>query len=103
MKIRKGDTVKVIAGKDKGKSGKVLRAYPKISSVIVEGVNIKKRHKRPTKSGQHGQIVDKTMPVHISNVQLLDPKTNKLTRIGHKDVKGKKVRVTVKNGTELVS
>ena len=103
MKIRKGDNVIVISGKDKGISGKVLHAYPKASSVIVEGVNIKKRHRKPTKSGQHGQIIDKANPIHVSNVQFVDPKTSKPTRIRIEEKKGKKVRVAVKSGTELAS
>lgn len=103
MKIRKNDNVIVIAGKDKGITGKVLNALPKTSQIIVEGVNIKKRHRRPTKSGQQGQIIDKINPIHVSNVMLLDPKGNKPTRIGYKDVKGKKVRVAKGSGTELAS
>lgn len=103
MKIRKGDNVIVIAGTDKGKTGKVVRAFPKMESVIVEGVNVKKRHKKATRSDQHGQIVEKTMPVHVSNVQLVDPKAEKPTRIGYKEVKGKKVRIALKSGTELAS
>ena len=69
MKIKKDDKVKIIAGKDKGKTGKVLRAFPKKDQIIVEGVNIKKRHQKPTKSGQKGQIIDKTMPIHVSNAK----------------------------------
>lgn len=110
MKIRKGDNVIVISGTDKGKSGKVVRAYPKMQKIIVEGVNVKKRHKKATRSDQHGQIVDKTMPIHVSNVQLVDPKTEKPTRVAYKDVtqpkagkKGKKVRIAVKSGTQLAS
>jgi large subunit ribosomal protein L24 len=103
MKIRKGDNVIIIAGKDKGMSGKVLNAFPKTSRVVVEGVNLKKRHKKPTKSGQQGQIIDKINPIHVSNVMLVDPKNSKPTRIGYKDVKGKKVRVAKKSGTELAS
>jgi len=64
--------VKVISGKDRGKSGKVLRAFPKEDLVVVEGVNVKKRHQRATKTNQKGQIIDKTMPVHVSNVMLVD-------------------------------
>ncbi|OGG47990.1 50S ribosomal protein L24 [Candidatus Kaiserbacteria bacterium RIFCSPHIGHO2_02_FULL_50_9] len=71
MKIKKGDTVKVISGKDRGKSGKVLRALPREDLVVVEGVNIKKRHQRATKANQKGQIIDKTMPIHVSNVMLV--------------------------------
>ena len=69
MKIKKDDKVKIIAGKDKGKAGKVLRAIPKRDQLIVEGINIKKRHQKPTKSNQKGQILDKTMPIHISNAK----------------------------------
>ncbi|HJO89931.1 MAG: 50S ribosomal protein L24 [Candidatus Pacebacteria bacterium] len=69
MKIKKDDKVKIIAGKDKGKTGKVLRAIPKRDQLIVEGINIKKRHQKPTKSNQKGQILDKTMPIHISNAK----------------------------------
>jgi len=103
MRIRKGDNVIIISGKDKGKSGKVLHAYPKSSTVLVDGVNVKKRHKRPAKSGQKGQIIDKMLPVHVSNTMLVDPKGGKPTRIKMKEVKGKKIRVTVKSGTELAS
>ncbi|HEY4517370.1 MAG TPA: 50S ribosomal protein L24 [Candidatus Paceibacterota bacterium] len=72
MKIHKGDSVRVIAGKDRGKSGKVLRALPKRDWVLVEGVNIRKRHQRATKANQKGQIIDKTMPIHVSNVMLME-------------------------------
>ena len=103
MKIRKGDNVIVISGKDKGLSGKVLHAYPKTSRLIVDGVNMKKRHRKPTKQGQQGQIIDKANPIHVSNVQLVDPKGGKPTRIKYEDDKGKKVRVAVKSGTKLAS
>ncbi len=103
MKIRTGDNVIVIAGKDKGVTGKVVTALPKTSQVIVEGVNMKKRHRKPTKSGQQGQIIDKVNPIHVSNVMLVDPKSSKPTRIGYKEVKGKKVRVAKGSGTELSS
>lgn len=69
MKIKKDDKVKIITGKDKGKTGKVLRAFPKLDQIIVEGVNIKKKHQKPTKSNQKGQIIDKTMPIHVSNAK----------------------------------
>lgn len=101
MKIKKGDTIIVIAGTDKGKTGKVLRALPQRDQVIVEGVNIKKRHQRPTQSNQKGQILEKTMPVHVSNVQLIDPKENKPTRVGKKMVNGKYVRVAKISNTVL--
>ncbi|PIT96869.1 50S ribosomal protein L24 [Candidatus Campbellbacteria bacterium CG10_big_fil_rev_8_21_14_0_10_35_52] len=99
MKIKKDDNVKIITGKDKGKIGKVLRAFPRASQIIVEGVNIKKKHQKPTKSNQKGQILDKTMPIHISNVMILDPKSKTPTRIGKKIVGGKYVRVAKKSGT----
>ena len=101
MRVKKGDTVFVIAGKDRGKTGKVLRALPKREQVLVEGVNIKKKHRRPTRQNQKGQIIDITMPVHASNVQIVDPKTSKPTRIQYKVVDGKKVRVTKQSGTVL--
>lgn len=69
MKIKKGDNIKVITGTDKGKTGKVLRALPKKEMLVVEGVNVKKKHQRRTRQDQKGQIVDKTMPIHISNVE----------------------------------
>lgn len=101
MKIKKNDIIKIISGKDKGKSGKVLRAFPKLEKVLIEGANIKKKHQKPTKSGQKGQIIEKAFPIHISNVMLIDPKTKKPTRIGKKSVKGKFVRMSKKSGTVL--
>jgi len=101
MRIKKGDTIHVIAGKDRGKTGKVLRALPSREQVLVEGVNIKKRHRRPTRQNQKGQIIDITMPIHVSNVQIVDPKTEKPTRIQYSMVNDKKVRVTKKSGTAL--
>ena len=103
MKIRKGDNVKVITGKDKGKSGKVARAFPANDLVIIEGVNIAKRHQRPRKANQKGQIVDKSMPIHVSNIMLLDPKNESPTRVGYKMDGKKKVRIAKKSGTELAS
>jgi len=106
MKIKKGDKVIVIAGKDKGKSGKVLRAIPTDDRVVVEGVNIVKRHQRARRSGQTGQIIDKTLPVHVSNVALADPKSGKPTRVrisreGGPGRSGKRVRVAKKSGTVI--
>lgn len=101
MKIKKGDKVIVIAGKDKGKSGNVLRALPKDDKVIVEGVNVVKRHQKARRGGESGQIIDKTLPVHISNVALADPKTGKPTRIGIDRKDGKRVRVAKKSGTVI--
>jgi len=101
MKIKKGDNVIVIAGKDKGKSGKVLRALPKMERVIVEDVNVAKRHQKGRRSGETGQIIDKTLPIHISNVALADPKSGKPTRVGIKEEGGKRVRVAKKSGTVI--
>ncbi|MFH0846116.1 MAG: 50S ribosomal protein L24 [Patescibacteria group bacterium] len=101
MKIKKGDNVKILTGKDKGKTGNVLRAYPSLDSVLVEGINKKKKHQKPTKSGQKGQIVEKEFPMNVSNVALIDPKTKKATRIGKTNVKGKRVRITKQSGAVL--
>jgi large subunit ribosomal protein L24 len=101
MLIKKGDNIIVIAGKDKGKTGKVVRVLPEKDRVVVDGVNAVKKHQRPTKSNQKGQIINKLLPIHISNIMLVDPKTNKRTRIGKKLVKGKYVRVAKKSDTIL--
>jgi len=101
MKIKKDDNVIVVAGKDKGKNGKVIKAIPSSDKVVVEGVNIKKKHMRPRKSGQKGQIVEIAAPVHVSNVMIKDPKTGKPSRIGMKTVGDKKVRISKKSGEEI--
>lgn len=104
MKIHKNDKVIIIAGKDKGKTGKVLRALPSEDKVIVDGINVQKHHKKAkTDTKQGGGIVDVFAPVHISNVQLIDPKTNKPTRIGVKkdETSKKNVRFAKKSGTKL--
>lgn len=102
MKIKKGDKVIVLAGKDKGKTGEVVRSLPKEGKVVVSGVNIAKKHsKNRFSSDKKGEIVDKTMPINASNVALIDSKTNKPTRVGYKIVGDKKVRVTKKSGQEV--
>lgn len=101
MKIKKNDNVIVIAGKDKGKTGVVLRALPREGKVIVEGVHVRKVHQRARRSGQKGQIIDKTMPIHVSSVLLVDPKTKKGTRVSIKTEGGKKVRVAKKSGATI--
>ncbi len=116
MQIKAGDTVVVIAGKDKftkDKKGnmvpttaKVLSVFPKTNKVLVEGVNKVKKHQKPTQQNQTGSIVEIEAPIHVSNVMVLDPKTNKPTRIGYTTVKAKdgsekKVRITKKSGTIL--
>ena len=99
MKIRKGDNVIVIAGKDRGQIGKVSRALPRDNQVIIDGVNIKKKHRRANRKNQRGQIIDIAAPIHVSNVQIVDPKTNKGVRIGFKIEGGKKVRVAKGSNT----
>jgi len=107
MKIRKNDTVIVVAGNYKGKTGKVLKVYPKKDRVIVEGVNIIKRHTKANQQFPQGGIIEKEAPLHISNVMLVDPKTNEATRIGKKiiidDKTGKKrgIRVSKISGEML--
>jgi len=104
MKIKKGDNVIVIAGKDKGKTGKVARAFPRTMQVLIDGVHMQKRHRKAGKNEkQGGGIVELAAPIHVSNVQLVDPKTNKPTRVGiTKDEKSNKnVRVAKKSGTQL--
>lgn len=101
MKIKKGDNVIVIAGKDKGRKGKVTRSLPDLGKVVVEGINMKKKHQRPRKEREKGQVIEIASPLNVSNVQLLDPKTNKPTRIGYKIIKNKKVRISRKSGVEI--
>ena len=101
MNLIKGDKVIVIAGKDKGKTGTIQKVDPKTNRVVVEGVNLRKKHKKPTQATPEGSIVEIYAPIDASNVMLIDPKTKKPTRVGHKVVKGKKVRVALKSGTEL--
>lgn len=100
MKIKKGDNVIVLAGKDKGKTGKVLRSLPSLDKVIVEGVNVVKKHQKSRQQGKAGEIIDRTLPIHVSNVALMD-KSGKATRLSSKVVNGKKVRVSVKSGEEI--
>jgi large subunit ribosomal protein L24 len=101
MKIKKNDKVMVIAGKDKGKTGTVSRVFPKKDLVIVTGLNMRKKHQRPRKGGEKGQIIDKAMPIHISNVMVTDPDTKKAVRVGRKLVDGRFVRISRKSGKEI--
>lgn len=104
MKIRKNDNVIIVAGNDNGKTGKVLKVFPRDNKVIVEGINLRKRHTKPTQKSPQGGIIEKEAPINVSNVMLLDPKTNEATRIGSQvildDKTGKKkhARVSRKSG-----
>ena len=102
MRIKKGDTVIVIAGKDKGKKGKVLEAYPSKEKVLVEGVNIATKSQKPNKLNPQGGIIKKEMPIHVSNVMYYDAKAGKGVRVGYKILEdGKKVRISKKTGEEI--
>lgn len=101
MKLKKGDNVIVITGKDKGKKGKIVRVLPRENKVVVEGLNILKKHQRPRKSGEKGQILKVAMPINASNVLVLDPKTDKGSRIGFKKVGDTKVRIARKSNQEI--
>ena len=103
MKIRKNDNVMVISGNDKGKTGKVLKVFPKNTRVIVEGINLRKRHTKPSQKSPQGGIIEKEAPIHASNIMLLDPKTNEPTRIGSQIIldenTGKKKRARISRST----
>ncbi len=101
MHVKKGDTVKVISGKDKGKQGVILEAYPKQSRVLVEGINVVKKHAKPSQDNPQGGILNKEAAIHVSNVMPIDPKSGEPTRVGYKVENGKKVRVAKKSGEVL--
>jgi large subunit ribosomal protein L24 len=101
MKLKKGDNVIVIAGKAKGAKGAISRAFPARNMVLIDGVNLVKRHRKPTQQARSGQIVDMPMPIHASNVMLLDPKGGKPTRIKITRTNGKRERVAVKSGEAI--
>jgi large subunit ribosomal protein L24 len=102
LKIRKGDRVKVLTGKDRGKEGTVMRAIPKDRKVIVDGVNVAKKHQAPTRTTQQGGIIDKDMPLPVANVALVCTSCGKATRVGYKiDNSGQKVRICRKCGGEI--
>ena len=101
MKIKKGDTVIVVSGKDRGRKGKVLRALPMEQRIVVEGINIHKKHIKPKRSGEHGQTVEITVPIHVSNAKILCPKCGKAARVGYLLDENKKSRVCKKCGGEI--
>ena len=100
-KIRKGDQVVILSGKDKGKTGEVVRSMPKESKVVVSGVNVHARHRKPTQLNPQGGIERKEAPLHVSKVAIADPKSGKPTRVRFEQRDGKKVRVAAKSG-ELI-
>ena len=100
MKIKKGDTVLIISGKDRGKRNKVLQVFPKEERILVEGVNLRKKHIRPKRAGEKGQVAEMPTPLHISNAKLICSKCGKPTRIGDKTVEKKKYRICKKCGQE---
>jgi len=96
MKIKVNDKVKIIGGKDRGKDGKVIQVFPKEEKLVVEGMNIMKKHLRPNKKGEKGQVVELSAPVHLSNVLLICPKCDKPGRVGFKLDGDKKKRICKK-------
>ena len=102
MKIKKGDRVVVLSGKDKGKHGEVTKSMPKDGKVIVSGVNVAARHRKPSQANPQGGIERREAPLHVSKVAIEDPKTGKPTRVRFEERDGKKVRVAVKSG-ELIN
>ena len=101
MKVKKNDTVLVLTGKDSGKTGKVLRAMPSANRVVVEGVNVQKKHKRARSAQETSGIVEQAGAIDASNVLVICPVCNKATRVAHAEVDGKKVRVCKKCGASL--
>jgi large subunit ribosomal protein L24 len=102
MPVTKGDTVRVMRGDDKGREGKVLRVFPKTGRVTVEGVNMVKRHRKARRAEEKSEIIDMPAPIHHSNVMLLDPKSDKPTRVKHRiDADGTKERISAKSGQAI--
>lgn len=101
MKIRKGDRVRVLSGKDRGREGQVSTAFPATGKVIVEGVNTARRHTKPRSQEDPGGIVDTDMPIDASNVAVISPSDGEPTRVGYKVDDGRKIRVCKRTGAEL--
>lgn len=101
MHVKTGDKVQVISGKDKGKQGVILAAFPKKDRVIVEGVNTVKKHAKPSQENPQGGILDQEAAIHVSNVMPVDPKSGEPTRVGYEERDGKKVRIAKKSGEAL--
>ena len=101
MHVKKGDKVMVISGKEKGKTGTIIAAFPKTDRVLVEGLNLVKKHMKPNQANPQGGIVSQEASVHVSNVMLIDPKSGEPTRVSDKVEDGKKVRVAKKSGETI--
>jgi len=101
MKIKKGDKVQIMAGKDRGKQGEVLHVLPVTLKVVVKGVSMMKRHMRPRRDGEKGERIEKEAPIHVSNVMLVCPHTNKPTRVGYKIEGGEKIRISKRAGKAI--
>ena len=101
MRIKKGDKVVVIAGREKGKEGTVAKVLPKEEKVVITGLNMVKKHVKPNQAEPEGKITEKEAPIHVSNVALVDPKTKKATKVRYEFKDGKKVRVAKKSSTVI--
>lgn len=101
MRIKKGDTVLVITGKDKGKKAKILDVFPKKGRITIEGVNIAKKHRRPRRQGEKGQVIEILKPIDVSNVKLVCPKCKQATRVGYRLTEKEKQRICKKCGQEV--
>jgi len=101
MHVKKGDKVKVLSGKDRGKEGVILQAFPKKDRVLVEGVNMVKVHAQPSQDNPQGGILNIEAPIHVSNVLPIDPKSGEPTRVGYEVKDGKKIRIARKSGEPL--
>lgn len=101
MKIKKGDQVAIIAGKDRGKRGEVLRVLPALDKVLVKGVNVMKRHQKAKTAGEAGGRIEVEAPIHVSNVMLIDKETDKPTRIGYEMQGNEKVRISRRSGKAI--
>ncbi|HLR79852.1 MAG TPA: 50S ribosomal protein L24 [Bacillota bacterium] len=101
MHVKTGDKVKVISGKDRGKQGTILAVYPKKDRVLVEGINMTKKHAKPSQENPQGGILNQEAPIHVSNVMPIDPKSGDPTRVGYEVRDGKKIRIAKKSGAAL--
>lgn len=101
MKLKKGDNVLITAGKDKGRTAKILKSLPKQGKILVEGINLKKKHVRPKRQGEKGQMIQLPAPLDISNVKIICPKCGKAARTGYKADKDRKFRICKKCGQEI--